>query len=467
LGRSYKTEVLNWDGTTPYTTTVQTFNGRDQVTKTRQYAGSVTSSLFQDVSMTYDGHGRMKTRHYPVEDVNTNTTWIYNNDDSVQQVIDPRNVITNFAYNSRGLVEQVSYSVPNNSTIPVAPTVNFTYDALGNRTQMTDGTGIQTYSYNQLSQIMSETKDFNDLANNLTISYTYNLGGSLKSITDPFSSTVNYINDKADKLNAVSGTAWGQNTTGNYANNIKYRAFGQIKQMDYTMPTETSQIKLEYDNRLRVNHSEVTSPNATGGFVMKADFNYFADSRVQAKDDLLDNKWDRTMKYDYAGRLRFNQFGMGLGSDNQNYKRVYEENISYDGFSQMTTRSGEHWNNDIGYAASYVNGRLQESGLTFDTAGNVVHQGDNYNPHNYQNTIFDAAGRRTVFFDSIKGRFGNVLNMILETKNEYVFDGDGRPVIEKRGTQAFHVNDPTPPPLTAVPQTYQVWSTVLGSRSGL
>jgi hypothetical protein len=33
LGRSYKTEVLNWDGITPYTTTVQTFNGRDKLSK--------------------------------------------------------------------------------------------------------------------------------------------------------------------------------------------------------------------------------------------------------------------------------------------------------------------------------------------------------------------------------------------------------------------------------------------------
>jgi hypothetical protein len=55
---------------------------------------------------------------------------------------------------------------------------------------------------------------------------------------------------------------------------------------------------------VRVNHSEVTK---TGGYVMKADFTFGNDSRVAAKNDLLDDKWDRMMKYDFAGR----RFGLG------------------------------------------------------------------------------------------------------------------------------------------------------------
>ncbi|MBK7708553.1 MAG: hypothetical protein IPJ30_23035 [Acidobacteria bacterium] len=55
--------------------------------------------------------------------------------------------------------------------------------------------------------------------------------------------------------------------------------------------------------------------------------------------------------------------------------------------------------------------------------------------------------------------------MIQEHLSEYVFDGDGRPVIEKEGFQTYHVNDSPPnSPLTAAPKMYQVWSTVLGSN---
>lgn len=39
LGRTIKTEVLNWQGGSVYSTTVNTYNARDQVELTRQYAG--------------------------------------------------------------------------------------------------------------------------------------------------------------------------------------------------------------------------------------------------------------------------------------------------------------------------------------------------------------------------------------------------------------------------------------------
>lgn len=63
---------------------------RDQVLQTRQFEGTTSSSTYQDVTMTYDGFGRMKTRHYPIEDAQTETTWNYNLDDSIYQIIDPR-----------------------------------------------------------------------------------------------------------------------------------------------------------------------------------------------------------------------------------------------------------------------------------------------------------------------------------------------------------------------------------------
>jgi len=43
LGRTWKTEAYEWDGTTVYATAVNTFNGRDQVTRTREFAGSATN----------------------------------------------------------------------------------------------------------------------------------------------------------------------------------------------------------------------------------------------------------------------------------------------------------------------------------------------------------------------------------------------------------------------------------------
>ena len=471
LGRTKKTEIMNWDNSV-YTTTTQIFNGRDQVLQTTQYAGAESSSnTHQDVTMTYDGHGRMKTRHYPIEGTtenpNASTSWIYNNDDSIQQVIDPRNAITTFAYNSRGLMNQISYSVPspNPSNITTTPNVSFTYDALANRTSMSDGTGTQVYNYDQLSRITSETKTFSTLAgNSFTIGYTYNLGGGLKSITDPFNATVNYTNDKTGRVTGVAGTPWAENPTGNYANNIEYRAFGQVKRMNYTMPNDNIQINLQYDNRLRVSHSDVTSETITGNYLMKADYSYFADSRVSAKDDLLDNKWDRTMKYDFAGRLTFNQFGLGLGSDGSQMKRVYQQTITYDAFSQMNQRDTLHWDNQASFTETYTNGRISNNpNIVYDAAGNLTDTTDSISPHDFQHTTFDASGRRTAFYGSSKGRWGSILNMVTQHKSGYDFDGDGRPVVEREGYQSYHVNQPPPAPWQPEVRSYQVWSSVLGS----
>ncbi|MDH3530221.1 MAG: VCBS repeat-containing protein, partial [Acidobacteriota bacterium] len=113
LGRNFKTEIYNWTGGV-YTTTVQTFNGRDQVISTEQFEGTANpANTKQTVTTTYDGHGRMKTRHYPIEDSNAYTEWNYNSDDTVHQLIDPRLVIKQFTYEAeRGLLEKIEYLPP-------------------------------------------------------------------------------------------------------------------------------------------------------------------------------------------------------------------------------------------------------------------------------------------------------------------------------------------------------------------
>ncbi len=109
--------------------------------------------------MTYDGHGRMATRHYPIESSSTYTSWAYNANDSISEIIDPRGAITDFTYNSRGLTTQIAYT-PQSGGVD-SPTVDYTYDNLGNRTGMdTDGVSNVTYAYNELSQLTSETTDF-------------------------------------------------------------------------------------------------------------------------------------------------------------------------------------------------------------------------------------------------------------------------------------------------------------------
>jgi YD repeat-containing protein len=169
-GRLKKVEELNWDQTV-YSTTEYTYNARDQIISSNQ--------MGQIRSFEYDGHGRLSARVTPEQG---RTTYTYFPDDTVQTLTDARNATTTFTYNSRHLVTNIAYGVP--AGVAATPNVSFDYDSAGNRTSMSDGLGSVSYQYDTLSRLTSETRSFTGLPA-YTLSYGYNVGGELTSITGP------------------------------------------------------------------------------------------------------------------------------------------------------------------------------------------------------------------------------------------------------------------------------------------
>jgi hypothetical protein len=155
LGRTVKTEILNWQGGSVYSTTMNNYNARDQVRLVRQFDAaqgtvpsdpndlSCPSGSCQQTTLAYDGHGRLQTKHVPEQDVDTATTYNYNADDTVSSVTDARGAIASYTYNPRHLVTDISYSAP--SGISATAPVSIGYDATGNRTSMSDESGTCTY----------------------------------------------------------------------------------------------------------------------------------------------------------------------------------------------------------------------------------------------------------------------------------------------------------------------------------
>jgi YD repeat-containing protein len=124
---------------------VNTSNARDQLEQVREYAGSESSGTYQTTTMTYDGYGRLKTKHVPEQNT-ADTVWTDNADDTIQKITDGRGASTINTYNSRHLITEISYTVPPSSQILVPPTITFTYDGAGNRTSMDDGVGSIDYT---------------------------------------------------------------------------------------------------------------------------------------------------------------------------------------------------------------------------------------------------------------------------------------------------------------------------------
>ncbi len=289
LGRTDKTEVMNWDGTTPYTTVVTTFNGRDQATSIAQ-TDNETASV-QTTMMTYDGHGRLTTEHRPEQTAGVVTTYNYNADDSISSMVDGRSAVTNHTYNSRGLLEQISYSVPTVSGIQVPANIAYAYDALGNRTQMTEttnptggisGLGGTTYAYDSLSRLKSETRTINDSATGFnqsyTFNYTYDLAGQLTEFSDAADLTrkVSYARDKIGRVTSVGAGGFGGVTS--YVSNLQYRAFGAVKSLSYGSGKTLSQT---FNNRLQLEQFNVSGGSTTQDNLGSTN-QYYADGRIKS-----------------------------------------------------------------------------------------------------------------------------------------------------------------------------------------
>ena len=392
LGRQWKTQILNWDGNV-YSTTTNTLNARDQVTLVRQWAGAENGSgAYQDTTMSYDGYGRMQTKHIPEQNAGTATVYAYNHDDTIQSVTDARGASATYGYNNnRHLVNEINYSAP--AGITPTPNVTFGYDAAGNRTSMTDGLGSVSYSYNQLSRMTGESRVFNDPSNpaingtTRSLLYDYNVAGQLKSVTDPFNATINYTHDSSGRLGSVTGTNFAGVTT--YATSAQYRAWGALKSLTYG---NTRTLSASYNSRLQA--------AGISGVIFKV-YQYYADGNLRYSKDLVDDRFDRSYAYDHTSRIQTALSGPEARGEPDSNNRPYQQSLSYDAFNHLTSQTGTHWSsNAVSNGGTFTNNRRTDA--NYDAEGNVL-SGLNYTSYTYnsagQIALLDAASDTTQSFD--------------------------------------------------------------------
>jgi YD repeat-containing protein len=415
LGRQWKTEVLNWDGTV-YSTAESILNVLDQATFVRRYQGNDQSGVFQETANSYDGYGRLQKSRAPAQ--TADTVFTYNADDTPNTVTDARGAAATYSYdNNRRLVTQITYTLAGSNTV----THTYAYDAAGNRTSATDGPGSGvTYQYDSLSRVTSEKRTFGGLSNPsspYTLTYTYNLAGQLKTLTDPFGSQFTYTRDSVGRLTDVTGTAFAGVTT--YVSGARYRAWGGVKSA--TFDGDSTSQTTGYDARMRPSNYQLTFG---GGFsnLQREDFSYYGDGRLQAITDLDDGPgssppstvhyMSRSYAYDHVGRVTH------AGGTNT---APYQQDYAYDEFDDLTSRSGTYgWSGQwLGDSAAYTNGRRQ--GWTYDPDGRL-----SYSPANSSGPArwwgYDSAGHETGVAEAAAG--GGYNNFATS------YDCDGRTIYE-------------------------------------
>lgn len=364
LGRLVKLEELNWNQTV-YATTNYTYNLLDQIT-------SVTQQNDRVRTFNYDGLGRLQSRITPEQGT---TTYTYFDDGLPQTVTDARGAKATFGYNSRHLLETISYDLSQAPGVAATANVSYVYDSAGNRTSMTDGLGSVSYAYDQLSLLTSETRNFTGVGS-YTLTYgEYNRSGQLKSFTNPWSAHVGYSYDKTGRLLNVTGSGYPGVST--YASAFTYRAFGGLKGMNYGNGRSLS---MTYDNRLRMTRWNC---DAT------LDYKYFYDylnehtGRVTYAQNMNDGRLDRSYEYDQVGRLSFAHSGAearahAFSGQWGTMDGPYSLGFEYDVWGNMTRRYG--WggevqggsagqSSDIFYSYQSTNRR---TGFSYDVAGNLT-----------------------------------------------------------------------------------------------
>jgi YD repeat-containing protein len=408
LGRTAKTEMLNWNGSV-YSTTANSYNARDQVTLVRQYQGADTSGVYQDTTVTYDGYGRLVSKHVPEQNAGTSTVYAYNNDDTISSVTDARGASATYAYNNRHLVTGLTYSAP----AGIAPTsnVSFGYDAAGNRTSMADGLGSQSYSYNDLSRLMSEARTFTNVGT-FMLSYDYNLAGELRKITDATNMTIDYGFDTAGLLSSVTGADNLFMGISNYASNFQYRAWGGLKAMTDGSNHTSS---LLYNSKLQPTHFDLN------GNIQNYD--YSNDGRISFVHNTAEPNFDRSYAYDHVARLAEAKTGGQVRGDVG--ASPYYETFSYDVWSNLNGRQTNNWDQDWMFdGATYTNDR--RSGWGYDPDGRNTTIGTRtYN--------FDADGQMTL----MTGQKW-VLNHYVNVSQMMGYDGDGDKIQEVANGQATY-----------------------------
>jgi len=101
-------------------------------------------------------------------------------------------VVTLFTYDAVNQLTHINYS---DST----PDVTFTYDQVGNRKTMIDGTGTTVYIYDQLYRLAGVVDGANQ-----TVSYGHDEAGNRTRLTYPDDKEVTYIYDDANRLDSVT-----------------------------------------------------------------------------------------------------------------------------------------------------------------------------------------------------------------------------------------------------------------------
>jgi|GEM_PF-959907 len=222
---------LAWtDPLTPPATvyvTQYTYDNLGNLSEVTRAAGDPQNQRTTDY--TYDGLNRVRSETQAPLPATTDT---YDANGNLQSLKDPNGNTTTYGYDAENRLTAITYSDGK------TPKVSYPYDANGNRSQMTDGTGSTTYLYDELDRLTSVTSPGSQ-----TVGYRYDLDGNRDKLIYPDQSPVTYQYDNADRLTSL--TDWAQRPATSYQYNPD-NTLQKITNVDGSIA------QYSYDNAMRL-----------------------------------------------------------------------------------------------------------------------------------------------------------------------------------------------------------------------
>jgi RHS repeat-associated protein len=281
-----------------------------------------------------------------------------------------------------------------------APVVSYAYDsgtnAKGHLTSLTDQAGTATYAYDILGRMTTETRPIAGISK--STSYTYNLGGSIKTLTYPSGRVVTYTPDSAGRLvSAVDGNGT------NYVVSADYNPDGSIKSLLNGSTPGLSQ-NFQYTPRLQLCRittlTSGTLPTSCTdsqhvGNIMDRGYDFHAgngtagsgadNGNVFAITNYRDTNRSQTFTYDALNRLTSGWSSANTGSYS------WGENYSIDAWGNLQMSPMQNKAHGGTFQLS-GNAQNRPTGMNYDAAGNLISYLSATYTYDQENRLSSTAG---------------------------------------------------------------------------
>ncbi|MGA2900737.1 MAG: RHS repeat-associated core domain-containing protein, partial [Candidatus Acidiferrales bacterium] len=379
-------------------------------------------------SFVYDSLKRLTSATNPESGT---VTYTYDADSNVITKEDARSITITYGYDVLNRMTGKTYSNGD-------PAVTYSYDQsgclglstcynVGRRTAMTDAAGSESWAYDQMGRELAEQRITNSITNKT--SYTYNLDGSLATLTYPSGRIITYTTDPVERsseaqdvANAIN-YAIGSCANGANSNGVCYAPQGSAAEIQ----NGANLISTLYFNtrlqpcRFSVKSSGTAPRSCTDtsniGNVLDYTYNFNLGSanngNVMGVTNNVDTTRSQSFTYDHLNRILTAETASTFATSPAN---CWGESYTYDQWANLTA---------IGVAATSYNGCTQENlsvtmtnnnqisafGFAYDASGNLANTG-------HPIYSWNAESQLKTFLPS----------------TTYTYDGDGRRVEKSNGT---------------------------------